>query len=212
MSAPVQSRQRIIDRIRVATESVANDPSLLAYAYAALPCTYILRGHLTAEGRIALMIERLHEYDAEVVESTPQALPTAIAAQLAASGKHAFVVPAGLPAEWLAPGFDWKIDRGLTNSDIELAEGVVTAAFCGVADSGTIVLHRLAPTHSSRQPGGGNAPRVLQLLPAAARAGHMDLRAQRNGRHRNDTHQRRPRTTLPPCDPRARRTLNSIPD
>ena len=155
MSAPVQSRQRIIDRIRVATESVANDPARLAYAYAALPCTYILRGHLTAEGRIALMIERLHEYDAEVVESTPQALPTAIAAQLAASGKHAFVVPAGLPAEWLAPGFDWKIDRGLTNSDIELAEGVVTAAFCGVADSGTIVLH-----HSSTE-----GRRVLTLLP-----------------------------------------------
>jgi L-lactate dehydrogenase complex protein LldG len=74
---------------------------------------------------------------------------------LALSGKHTFVVPHGLPAEWLAAGFDWKIDHELTTAEIEQAEGVVTAAFCGVADSGTIVLH-----HSPAE-----GRRVLTLLP-----------------------------------------------
>jgi len=101
------------------------------------------------------MIERLRDYDAEVVECAPKDLPLAIGAQLASSKRRTFVVPAGLPADWLVAGFDWKIDRGLEYSEIERAEGVMTAAFCGVADSGTIVLHH----------GESEGRRVLTLLP-----------------------------------------------
>ena len=155
ISAPGQSRQRILDRIRLATQSVAQSAPQLAETCEALPRAYIRHGALPSQARIALMIERLREYDAEVVESTPAALPSVIAAQLAASGKHIFVVPPALPAEWLAKGFDWKIDNNLTTAEIELAEGVVTTAFCGVADSGTIVLH-----HSPAE-----GRRVLTLLP-----------------------------------------------
>jgi L-lactate dehydrogenase complex protein LldG len=60
-----------------------------------------------------------------------------------------------VPDEWLAAGFDWKIDRGLATAEIEEAEGVVTASTCGIADSGTIVLH-----HSESE-----GRRVLSLLP-----------------------------------------------
>jgi L-lactate dehydrogenase complex protein LldG len=155
MTAPVSSRQRILDRIRAATQSVAKGPAELAEAYAALPRDYVRAGKLSVEACLALMIERLREYDAEVVECTPDQLPGAIAAQLALSGKHTFVAPHGLPAEWQADGFEWKIDDNLTSSEIEVAEGVVTAAFCGVADSGTIVLH-----HSDTE-----GRRVLTLLP-----------------------------------------------
>jgi L-lactate dehydrogenase complex protein LldG len=159
MSAPVpvpaQSRQLILDRIAAATQSARKDASQLADAYRALPRAYIRRGSLSAAARVELMIERLHEYDAEVVECTPEALPAAIAAQLKASGKRTSVAPEGLPAEWLGDGFDWKIDRGLATAEIEEAEGVVTAATCGVADSGTIILH-----HSPAE-----GRRVLTLLP-----------------------------------------------
>jgi L-lactate dehydrogenase complex protein LldG len=152
--APSQSRQRILDRVRSATEP-ANNSEQVAAAYASVPRTYIRHGQLSAEARIALMIERLREYDAEVVESTPAALTTSIASQLAASGKRTFVAPTGLPAEWLVPGFNWKIDYGLSIGEIERADGVMTAAFCGVADSGTIVLH-----HSPLE-----GRRVITLLP-----------------------------------------------
>jgi L-lactate dehydrogenase complex protein LldG len=155
MSTPVQSRQLILDRIRSATQSVAKDPAQRAATYAALPRNYIHRGQLSAETRIQLMLERLREYGAEVAESMPKQLSAAIATQLAASGRHAFVVPSGLPAEWLASGFDWKIDHALTTAEIEQTQGVVTAAFCGIADSGTIVLH-----HSAAE-----GRRVLSLLP-----------------------------------------------
>ena len=144
-----KSRQRILDLIRSAT------PLSSGAAQEALPQTYICRGQLTAEARLALMIERLREYDAEVIESTPENLVTSIAAQLAGSGRRTFVAPEGLAADWLVPGFDWKVDHGLTTAEIEQAEGVVTAAFCGVADSGTIVLH-----HSAAE-----GRRVITLLP-----------------------------------------------
>ncbi len=151
MNIPAPSRQLILDRIRAATQNQRQGASIDAE----LPRSYIRRGRLGAQDRLKLMIERLREYDAEVVECAPEEVPAAIGAQLALSGRRVFVAPAGLPAHWLAAGFDWKIDRELANTEIEQAEGVVTAAFCGVADSGTIVLHHA----------GGEGRRVLTLLP-----------------------------------------------
>jgi L-lactate dehydrogenase complex protein LldG len=153
--ASKQTRQRILDNICSALHPSNNGANAAADTYNALPRAYIRRGQLTAEARIALMIERLREYDAEVIESTPENLTTSIAAQLTASGKKIFAAPEGLPTSWLIPGFDWKIDHALAHDDIEQAEGVVTAASFGVADSGTIVLH-----HSATE-----GRRVLTLLP-----------------------------------------------
>jgi L-lactate dehydrogenase complex protein LldG len=147
------SRQTVLNRVRSTTGSVA--PDAIAANYAALPRDYIRRGAMTREACLQRMIERLREYDAEVVEAAPEQLPSAIAVQLAASGKRVFVAPAGLPAEWLVPGFDWKVDNGLSIAEIEAAEGVVTAASWAVADSGTIALHH-SPTEGRR---------VLSLLP-----------------------------------------------
>jgi L-lactate dehydrogenase complex protein LldG len=110
---------------------------------------------MTARSCQERFIERLREYDAEVVETTADELPAAIAEQLKASGKKRFVAPAGLPAAWLAEGFEWKLDHDLSSAEIEQTEGVVTAAFCGIADSGTIVLH-----HSETE-----GRRVISLLP-----------------------------------------------
>jgi L-lactate dehydrogenase complex protein LldG len=160
MSASSPSRERILDSIRSATQSVAKDPAHLADAYAALPRSYIRRGQLSTEARLELMVERLREYDAEVIESTPATLPATIAALLNASGKHAFVALPGLPAAWLDPSFNCpafhlRLDHGLSTNEIEQAEGVVTAACCGIANSGTIVLH-----HSPAE-----GRRVLTLLP-----------------------------------------------
>jgi len=155
MTAPPKSREKILHRVRAATQTVAKAPGEVATAYSVSPRTYIRHGKLTPEARIRLMIERLREYDAEVVECSPTELPVIIAAQLTASGKHKFIAPPGAPAAWLIGGFDWTIDHGLSTSEIEQAEGVVTAATCGVADSGTIVLH-----HASTE-----GRRVLTLLP-----------------------------------------------
>jgi len=151
MSTQVSSRSAVLERVRAGI----GDREDRAAAYAAIPRNYIRSGALDAEACVALMIERLREYDAEVVECSASELPAAIATQLARSSRHTFVAPEGLPVQWLADGFDWKIDRGLEEGEIEKAEGVVTAAFCGVASSGTIVLH-----HSAQE-----GRRIITLLP-----------------------------------------------
>ena len=149
------SREQILNRIRAATADAAGSEREALRAWSALPRDYVRRGSLSAASAVELMIHRLREYDAETVECTPEELPATIAAQLARSGRRTLVAPDGIPGDWLAQGFEWKIDHGLAVSEIERAGGVLTACFCGVADSGTIVLH-----HSATE-----GRRVLSLLP-----------------------------------------------
>lgn len=152
------SRAAILGRIQAGAPSVA-DPAQLAAGYAALPRPYIKAGELDRGSRIALLVERLREYDAEVVECAPDQLTATIAAQLAASGRRSLLAPPGLPAAWLAAGenaqIQWRIDHDLAAQEIDRADGVVTAASCAVADSGTLVLH-----HSPAE-----GRRALTLLP-----------------------------------------------
>jgi len=148
----MSSREKVLERVRRATANGAQDPNA---SYAALERNYIRTGKLGVEERLALMIERLREYDAEVVECSPGDLAETIAGQLAASGRRTVVAPPGLPLDWLVPGFEWKIDHGLSTGEIAAADGVVTASFGGIADSGTIVLH-----HSESE-----GRRVISLLP-----------------------------------------------
>jgi L-lactate dehydrogenase complex protein LldG len=148
MSA-TSSRQSILARIRAATAGPASLP------YADLPRDYTHHGALPTDAVLHLLTDRLREYDAEVSECSPANLVATIADRLRASGRHKFVAPPDLPADWLVPGFDWAIDNNLTHDQIELCDGVLTAAFAAVADSGTIVLH-----HSATE-----GRRVLTLLP-----------------------------------------------
>jgi L-lactate dehydrogenase complex protein LldG len=158
------SRMRVLERIRASAAGTARRDSTTFAGAAAdartrIPRDYIRRGSLDSAARVTRMIERLREYDAEVTECTPDGLASEIAAQLAGSGRKTFVAPSGVSREWLAAGFNWKIDGEQTGElaigEIERCDGVLTACFCGVADSGTIVLH-----HSASE-----GRRVVTLLP-----------------------------------------------
>ena len=152
----MSTRETILARVRAAT-----DAGNAADSYARLQRGYMHRGALSADERVALMAERLREYDAVVAECEPDELEAVIMAQVAASGKKLLVVPPKLPlglvipAAWKIEGLEWTFDHELTVREIEEAEGVLTMAFCGIAESGTIVLH-----HSASE-----GRRVLTLLP-----------------------------------------------
>jgi L-lactate dehydrogenase complex protein LldG len=156
MSASTSSRQLILERIRKATvEHAAKCSAELANSHVQLNRAYVRTGKLNHDDSVELMIKRLREYDAEVVECAPEHTAACITDQLHSSGKRRFVAPPGIPIEWLATGFDWKIDHGLDHDAIEQCDGALTAAFAGVADSGSIVLH-----HSASE-----GRRVITLLP-----------------------------------------------
>jgi L-lactate dehydrogenase complex protein LldG len=142
----------VLDRIRAAT---AAGTSSTASGYTHLVREYRQRGQFTRRECVQLMIERLREYDADVVECGRRELPATIAAQIEKSGHGVLVAPEGLAPEWMAAGYEWRVDQGLTHEEIENAQGVVTAATFGIAESGTIVLH-----HTPEE-----GRRVLSLLP-----------------------------------------------
>jgi len=157
MNTP-SSREAVLSRIRAANRGGQNSAATAEEAaerYGRLLRDYRMRGELTVKACQELFIKRLREYDAEVVECTPEKLGATIAAQLKSSARHIFVAPPGLPAAWQIDGFEWNIDHNLPANEIEKAEGVVTACFSAVADSGTIVLH-----HSATE-----GRRVITLLP-----------------------------------------------
>ncbi len=159
MSVVADSRKVVLERIRAATGKRAAEHG--ANADAGLAQGYIRRGELTVRARHERFVERLREYDAELTECAPEQLPSTIAAVLAASGRRRFVAPPGIPAAWYVEaawkieGFECVLDHGLEVREIEQAEGVITGCFCGIAESGTIVLH-----HSA-----GEGRRVITLLP-----------------------------------------------
>lgn len=148
----IASRQIILDKIRSATEPARQSRPT---AYSAIRREYQAAGRLDSEARLALMIERLREYDAKVVECSPADIASTVASQIAASGRRIFVAARGIPHDWLTPGVEWRIDRDLPHEAIEQAEGVLTDSSCGIADSGTIALH-----HSPAE-----GRRVITLLP-----------------------------------------------
>lgn len=155
MAGKSSARERVLRSVRNGTGGTALDGQRLAEAYRAIPSEYIRAGQLDSKARVALLVERLREYGAEVEETTPENLAAAIASRLAATGNQHFVVPADIPAEWLAAGYEWKKDANLAADEIEHCDGVLTAATCAIADSGTIVLH-----HGARE-----GRRLLTLLP-----------------------------------------------
>jgi len=93
---------------------------------------------------VALFAQRAADYRAVVQRVQPGGLPAAIAAALAAG---TFVIPAGLPPDWLAliaaerPEAVFALDDPpLPAEALDAAAGVITGCAAAIAETGTIVL------------------------------------------------------------------------
>ena len=104
---------------------------------------------LTGDGLVDLFVERVEDYRATVTRLSPGGVVAAIADALPVDAR--VVVPAGLP--WSVPG--GVVDDGLSATELDGFDAVVTAATVGIAETGTIVL-----TH-----GPGEGRRALSLVP-----------------------------------------------
>ena len=49
-------------------------------------------------------------------------------------------MPAGLAAEWLPAGFTFVLDEGMTASELDGFDGVITGSTVAIAETGTVVL------------------------------------------------------------------------
>jgi L-lactate dehydrogenase complex protein LldG len=160
------SRDQILARIRAANGAAgraAGPAGDADAAYEALSRRY-LRAHHDPAGHdiAALFAERAADYRA-VVERVPErGLAPAIAGILAtraAAVPGPFVVPDGLPAEWLAelPSAITlaRDEPPLPAAELDRMSGVVTGCAVAVAETGTIILDH----------GPGQGRRALTLVP-----------------------------------------------
>jgi len=153
------ARDEILDRIRAATGTAtagrAATPAQVDAAYAALPRTYRRAHHDPASTDIvALLAERAADYRA-VVERVPATdLPAAVARALA--GVPTFLVPDGLPPQWLADSDRIvRDDPPLSARELDAVAGVITGCAVAIAETGTIILDH----------GPGQGRRALTLVP-----------------------------------------------
>ncbi|MFO0908757.1 MAG: LUD domain-containing protein [Isosphaeraceae bacterium] len=137
MNATSPGRQAILDRIRTALNDV---PRSERPDDVAVVRNYRLQDDAAPAERIAQFVERVAEYKARVRTVEAGDLPAAIAAACASRGVRVLVVPADLPAGWAPAGVNLLREPGLTNDQLEHADGVLTGCVLGIAQTGTIVL------------------------------------------------------------------------
>jgi L-lactate dehydrogenase complex protein LldG len=147
-----EAREVILARIRNAVQRSSGDCE-----QEAAEAAYRRDGARTPEERLALFVERLREYDAQVVVAEPDAVAATIGEVLRADADHAlpWVVADGFPADWLAerPNLLPEAEAGV--DELNRCAGVVTTCTLGIAVTGSLVL----------QHGGGEGKRRTTLVP-----------------------------------------------
>jgi L-lactate dehydrogenase complex protein LldG len=141
------AREEILGRIRSA---LADRPAAapVSWNYGAAVGT----GDLDA---VARFVERTRDYRARVTRiprADDAAVAAAVADALAGAGS---VISDGRARERWSGGADWRHDDGLSATELDRIDAVVTAAAVGIANTGTIVLDH----------GAGQGRRALSLVP-----------------------------------------------
>lgn len=148
-----EARNEILQRIR---EALPGAPAGVAESYATVRRAYERRGTLDAAACLELLIDRLVDYDSEVVElESSGGIAAAVDAALQRSGEASVLVAEDFPAEWLPSAATAILDRSLSTEAMEAHTAVLTTCEVAVASTGTILLaHR-----------GAQGRRALTLLP-----------------------------------------------
>jgi len=147
------AREEILSRIRTALDVAPVDPVL---SHAKIPQTYNRVGKLNHQACLDFFIDRLIDYDTEILQVTAESeLPSAIAKALQHANEQQAIVAAAFPSAWLPTGIDFRIDHNLATNEIEGIPAVITTCEAAVAATGTIIL-----VHE-----GAQARRVVTLLP-----------------------------------------------
>jgi len=154
-TASISSRDEVLRRIRAAIgDAPAADGAAIRTEWEGLPRAYKRAPSHERETILELLEDRLRDYDASVVRSNPGEIGAEIRRILAERGKRRLVVPTGLAealGESLPAGFEFVVDEGLTTTELDAFEGVVTASMVAIAETGTIVLQNV-PGQGRRAP------------------------------------------------------------
>ena len=96
------AREEILARIRSALHTAPSDP---VAAHARITHTYNRAGNLDLEACLHLFIDRLVDYDSEILQISSEAeIPKAIAQALQHADEHRALIAPAFPPAWLPEG------------------------------------------------------------------------------------------------------------
>jgi len=148
------ARDEVLRRVRAAKGGAAHAEAVRA-AYGAVERGYRSEATRSREGVRELLVDRLQDYDARVLEAVHVDVRTAVATMLKERGARSMVVPRGLAAEWLPVSVEFVLDDGLPADELDRFDGVMTGATLAIAETGTVVLQNVA----------GQGRRAVTLVP-----------------------------------------------
>ena len=155
-TASSAAKAEILRRIRAATgRASVLDADAVRVEWSGLARGYRRTSTLGLEAVLELLEDRLRDYDAQVVRVGAADVARTVQKMLAERGKRRMVVPLGLPAEWLPPGFEFVVDEGMSASELDGFDGVITGSTVAIAETGTVVLQSVA----------GQGRRAVTLVP-----------------------------------------------
>lgn len=155
------AREAILGTIR---SQLARDPNLSAVqlqelpdaAYASIPRNYTRQGTLPDHERLDLFLDRLRDYDAELLFADEAGIHNAVSQALQEAGETLLLVPAGVPDAWLPQqGVEILRDHSLDLVALNSPRVVLTGCTVAIAMSGTVLL----------QHGAEQGRRATTLLP-----------------------------------------------
>ena len=132
------ARDEILGRIR---RSIASDDEAEPKReWSAIQRPFHRKGTLSAEQRIALFSDRLHDYGAGVYECSREHLKTVISDVLRQRGKKTIIIRPAWPEDLIPIGIEAIRDKDLSYDALDQSEGIMTACTVAIALTGTIVL------------------------------------------------------------------------
>ena len=132
------AREEILGRIRAA---LPGEPASVAASYASIARTYQRQGTLDREACLELFIDRLVDYDSQVVRlKDEREIADAVERLMREAGEERLIVAGAMPKEWCPAGVELIVDEGLTDDEVDRAQAVLTTCEVAIASTGTIVL------------------------------------------------------------------------
>src|SRR5476649_795866 len=105
-----EAREEILGRIREALAVEVLDP---AASYARIARKYRTSEGLSAEACVKHFLDRLADYDTEILHAANEGeIAAAVAQALQHAGEHSLLVARELPAAWIPAGVDVRRDEG----------------------------------------------------------------------------------------------------
>jgi L-lactate dehydrogenase complex protein LldG len=140
------ARDEVLRRIKAATGGMS-DGAAARVEWGEIAREYRRKGTREREEVLALLEDRLRDYDAPVVRVAGERVAQSVAEMLAERGFRRMVVPVGSPVAWLpasAGGVEFVVDEGLSSEELDGVDGVMTGATLAIAETGTFVLQSVA--------------------------------------------------------------------